>query len=104
MWDLDTIIRMNAGINTPELPGHRLRSHPRIHALYRRIASLPVDEEYRRWLFRSLNRYADQIVERPTYHPEEGWDDLEAIQQVTLSDMNALALRRSARRFMDGGA
>ena len=28
-----------------------------------------------------------EIIERLEYAPDEGWDDLEAIQQVTLGDM-----------------
>lgn len=42
---------------------------------------------YRAALHRSLGRYVGQLVSRPHYRPEEGWDDLEALQQVTLGDI-----------------
>lgn len=86
MHGLQTLIRLNREFGRPEAPGVRLRCHPRIYELRRIVARLPVDEEYRRWLCRSLNLYADQIVARPHYKPEEGWDDLEALQQATLAD------------------
>jgi tripartite-type tricarboxylate transporter receptor subunit TctC len=34
----------------------------------------------------SIDTYRDQILARPHYAPDEGWDDLEALQQVTLGD------------------
>ena len=73
--------------------GARLRHHPRIAQLRTDVARLPVDEQYRRWLYRSLNLYADQVVECPLYKPEDGWDDLEALQQVTLGDMMEHSMR-----------
>lgn len=103
MWGLESIIRMNAGIKEPALPGHRLRCHPRIYTLYRQIAALPVDEEYRRWLFRSLNLYADQIIDRPVYAAGEDWDDLEAIQQVALGDAMEYSMRASFHAHWGGG-
>jgi hypothetical protein len=93
MHGLDTLIRRNTSAGMPEFPGQKLRKHPRIIALRRDVAGLPVDEHYRRWLYRSINRYADQIIERPSYAPEDGWDDLEALQQVTLGDMMEFGLR-----------
>jgi hypothetical protein len=96
MHGLDTLMRLNAEFGQPELPGKRLRHHPRIAALRTYVKGLPVDENYRCWLYRSINLYADQIVTRPVYAPEEGWDDLEALQQVTLGDMNE---HHFARRF-----
>jgi len=58
----------------------------RIAELRRDVASLPVCEEYRAALFKSIVLYRDQIISRPVYVPEEGMDDLEALQQVTLGD------------------
>ncbi len=87
MHGLETMIRLNAEFGSPDSPGAPLRNHPRIVALRRYVVLLPFDEGYRRWLYRSLNRYADQIVARPDYAKGEGWDDLEALQQITLSDM-----------------
>lgn len=83
MYGLDTLARLNSGRPEPELPGHRLRFHPRIVALRRQVTRLPVDHVYRCWLIRSLNHYADQIVARDQH---AGWDDLEALQQVALGD------------------
>jgi hypothetical protein len=48
---------------------------------------------HRAALHRSLGRYADQFVSRPHYKPEEDWDDLDALQQVTLGDMMEERLR-----------
>jgi hypothetical protein len=58
----------------------------RIADLRRSVARLPVCEEYRAALFKSIVLYRDQIISRPVYAPEEGMDDLEALQQVTLGD------------------
>jgi hypothetical protein len=93
MHGLETLVRLNREFGQPELPGRRLRHHPRIAQLRTDVARLPVDEQYRRWLYRSLNLYADQVVECPLYKPEDGWDDLEALQQVTLGDMMEHSLR-----------
>ncbi len=67
---------------------HPLRDHPRVVALRESIRDMPVDGRYRSRLYHSLYKYADQIVDRPVYGPGEGWDDLEALQQVTLGDLN----------------
>lgn len=93
MHGLETLIRMNLEVGQPELPGQRLRMHPRIAQLRCVVSRLAIDRNYQRWLFRSLNLYADQIVNRPLYKPDEGWDDLEALQQVTLGDMMETFLR-----------
>ncbi len=98
MHDLQTLVRLNSGQAEPELPGHRLRLHPRIVALRRQVAQLPVAQDYRRWLIRSLNRYADQIVARDIDAGLAGWDDLEALQQVTLGDRMEACLRQRPRR------
>jgi hypothetical protein len=93
MHGLEILVRINSGVPQPELPGLRLRYHPRILELRQQVARLPVEEFYRRLLFRSINVYADQIVARPQYAPEEGWDDLEALQQVALGDWMESAMR-----------
>ncbi len=98
MHALDTLRRLNALVGQSEPAGQRLRHHPRIIALSHQVARFPVDEHYRRWLYRSINRYADQIVERPTHAPEDGWDDLEALQQVTLGDMMEHAIMQRFER------
>jgi hypothetical protein len=54
---------------------------------------LSVDDEYRNELLRSIDTYTDQIISRPYYAANEGWDDLEALQQVTLADRNDRALQ-----------
>lgn len=97
MHGLETLVRLNREFGQPQLPGQRLRHHPRIEQLRTNVARLPVQEYFRRWLYRSLNLYADQVVERPLYKPEKGWDDLEALQQVTLGDMMEHSLRLSIR-------
>jgi len=60
--------------------------HPRIALLRSQVNSLPVEDSYRAALLQSIETYGEQILERPEYPAEEGWDDLEALQQTTLSD------------------
>ena len=87
MHGFETLLRLNREACEGKPPQNPLRHHPRIHALRVIVSQLPVDGMYRAALHRSLGRYADQLVCRPHYGPEEGWDDLEALQQVTLGDM-----------------
>jgi hypothetical protein len=98
MHGLETLTRLNRDVGSPELPGQILRKHPRIASLRRDVADLPIDEHYRRWLYRSIHCYADQIIERPTYAPDDGLDDLEALQQVTLGDMMEHAMMQRFER------
>lgn len=60
----------------------------RLEKLRRWVRSLPVGEEYRDRLFRSIELYADQILARPDPPLANQWDDIEALQQVTLGDWN----------------
>lgn len=78
----------------PGLARERLRQQPRLVRLRERVASLPVDQEYRGRLLHSIDVYAEHIVARPVYAADEGWDDLEALQQVTLSDWMEMSLRK----------
>lgn len=87
---------LNECVPEPELPGYPMRYHPRIVALRLQVDTLPVDPSYRCWLLRSIKRYADQIVERPV---DAGWDDLEALQQVTLGDIMEANMERLPLRF-----
>jgi hypothetical protein len=98
MHGLETLTRLNRDVGLPELPGQILRKHPRIASLRHQVARLPVDKHYRRWLYRSIHCYADQIIERPTYASDDGWDDLEALQQVTLGDMMEHAMTQRFER------
>ncbi len=98
MYSLEVIKRINA-IDQPALPPYELRFHPRIVELARNINDLPVDQEYRRWLRHSLWHYADQIIARPEYQPGEGWDNLEALQQVALGDWNEAMLQAMSNRY-----
>ena len=63
-----------------------MKDHPRITKLRSQVLSLPVDDDYRAALLLSIDIYAEQIISRPPHAPGEGWDDLEALQQVTLGD------------------
>ena len=90
MHCLEIITRLNSeNQRTP----HMLRMHPRIYALRQGIRGMAVQGEYVSRLYAALYKYADQFIDRPHYKPGEGWDDLEALQQVTLSDMMNLSLR-----------
>jgi hypothetical protein len=80
----ETLLRPNS--EPPPRP-HPLRMHPRIVGLRQLIRALPIDKTYASGLLASLYNYADQLVERPCYLRGEGWNDLEALQQVTLGDM-----------------
>lgn len=87
MHSLQTLTRLNEFACLPK------RNHPRLHALAYTVQRLPIGGFYRAALHTSIDRYADQIVERPQ---DMGWDDLAALQQVTLGDMMEFALRRAA--------
>ena len=100
MHGLELIARINSESRREP---HPLRLHPRIYALRRAIAGMAIASEYRARLYAALYRYADQVVARPVYKPDEGWDDLEALQQVTLGDWMEEALRDGFRHRMDGG-
>ena len=98
MYSLEIIQRINAA-NQPAQPPYELRFHPRIVALRHQVNGLPIDSEYRRWLRHSLWKYAEQIVARVEHPPEEGWDDLEELQQVSLGDWNEAHLLCLVRRY-----
>jgi hypothetical protein len=93
MHGLELITRINS--ETKRVP-HPLRMHPRIYALRRSIRGMAVQSEYVSRLYAALYKYADQFVNRPHYRPDEGWDDLEALQQVTLSDWMEESIRHYA--------
>ncbi len=95
---LELPVPLPASVVVPKPPFHE---HPRIALLRSDVLSLPVDAEYKEALLKSIVTYRDQILARPVYLPEEGWDDLEAIQQVTLGDMNE-AWFKSLRRNAEG--
>lgn len=63
-----------------------LSDHPRIVLLRHQVSTLPVADEYKSALLHSVDIYADQILAKSEVPIDGGWDDLEAIQQVTLSD------------------
>jgi hypothetical protein len=93
MHCLETITKMN---RAEKREVHPLYWHPRIAALRRSVNRLPVGDDYRCRLRHALYQYADQIVTRSHYKSEEGWDDLEALQQVTLGDWMEVSIRRYA--------
>jgi hypothetical protein len=98
MYSLEIIKRINAADPKPA-PFYELRFHPRIVALTRIVNQLPVNKEYRRWLRHSLWLYADQIIARVEPAHDEGWDDLEDLQQVTLSDRMAASMDALCSRY-----
>ncbi|NOS75514.1 MAG: hypothetical protein HOP36_13495 [Methyloglobulus sp.] len=61
--------------------------NPRIALLIKQVNSLPVDDEYKSLLLDAIKNYREQILERPEIPIDGGWNDLEALQQVTLGDM-----------------
>ena len=80
-----------------------MEEHPRIALLRSQVHSLPVDEHYRAALLISIHTYRNQILARPHYTPDQGWGDLEALQQVTLGDMMERALRENLLGGRDHG-
>lgn len=84
MHSLETLTLRNEFACLPKL------NHPRLNALTYTVQRLPVGGVYRAALLRSVDRYAEQIIER---QPDEDWDDLEALQQVTLGDIMEASLR-----------
>ena len=98
MYSLEILTRINAEL-PPLQPPNELRLHPRIVALTHIVNRLPVDKEYRRWLRHSLWRYADQIIARTEPPSNEGWDDLEDLQQVSLGDWNEANLHAMCNRY-----
>ncbi len=97
MLDITTLTRLNRADR--HCPDHYpLRHHPRIVALHRQLNTLPVGPGYRARLRLSLYRYAGQFVSRPEPAFQEGWSDLEALKQVTLSDVLEESLRQSFDR------
>jgi len=93
MHGLEIITRLNSTIQRAP---HPLRMHPRIAALRRSIRGMAVQSEYASRLYATLDKYADQLIDRPHYKAEEGLDDLEALQQVTLGDWMEESIRRNA--------
>lgn len=91
MHGLEIITRSNS-VNPPQ--PHPLRLHPRIYALRRSIQGMAVSSEYVSRLYAALYKYADQIVEHPCCAHAEGWNDLEALQQVTLGNWMEESIRR----------
>lgn len=60
--------------------------HPRLTKLKEDVYSLPVDSEYKRALLEAIISYGDEIINRPKNSSDKGYDDLEALQQVTLGN------------------
>jgi hypothetical protein len=94
MHGLETLIRINEAACRPRI------SHTRLAELVGEVQRLPVRNGYRTALLRSIDKYAEQIINRPIFPPEDGWDDLEALQQVTLGDMMEAQL---SGRFSESG-
>ena len=76
--------------NSPYNPDNE---HPRIAKLRWQVRNLPIDESWRAELLVSIHRFREQFITRPVYAPEDGWDDLEALQQATLAEMMARLMK-----------
>ena len=73
-----------------------IQEHPRLRTLAAHVLELPVPEDYRLSLLSSIVSYSEQIMARPYYLPGAGWNDLEALQQVTLADIYEEAIMQLA--------
>lgn len=87
MHGLQTLSVLNELACMPKL------NHPRLHSLTYIVQRMSCRNSYRAALLRSIERYADQIIDRPYYRRDEGLDDLEALCQVTLGDMLEASIR-----------
>ncbi len=80
----------NGAVNKPnkdadELIQNSKEDHPRLIKLKQDVYSLPVDSEYKRELLESISLFGDDILKSPENSPNQGFDDLENIQQITLA-------------------
>ena len=98
MFSLEVINRINAEVQAPT-PPYDLRFHPRIVTVMRSVNELPVGNEYRRWLRRSVWKYAADLLARPEATTPEEMGDLELIQQVSLGDWNEANITALANRY-----
>lgn len=65
---------------------YKLDDDLRIAILRDDVLNLPIPADYAFQLLNSIEIYRDQILARPVFEGADIWDDLEALQQVTLSD------------------
>jgi hypothetical protein len=66
---------------------YKLDDDLRILILKDDVLNLPVPADYAFQLLSSIDKYRDQLLARPIYEKPDLWDDLEALQQVTLGDI-----------------
>ena len=66
---------------------YKLDDNLRLLILKDDVLNLPLTAEYAFQLLSSIDKYRDQILERPVFEKPDLWDDLEALQQVTLGDI-----------------
>lgn len=96
MYALEIIRRINAEVR-PAQPDPELMFHPIILDLRRTVNALPVDSDYRRWLRYTLWQNAAWFIDRIEPPQEEGWDNLEALQQAALGSMMEASLQAMHR-------
>lgn len=83
LLDGGTLAKPNKDDN--ELIQNSKEDHPRLIKLKQDVYSLPVDSEYKRALLESISLFCDDILKSPENSPNQGFDDLENIQQITLA-------------------
>jgi hypothetical protein len=66
---------------------YKLDDDLRIAILKDHVLNLPILADYAFQLLSSIDKYRDQLLARAVYEEAGLWDDLEALQQVTLSDI-----------------
>ncbi len=81
--DGGTVAKPNKDVN--ELIQSSNEDHPRLIKLKQDVYSLPVDSEYKRALLESISLFGDDILNSPENSSNQGFDDLENIQQITLA-------------------
>lgn len=92
MHGLATLRRINAEAQ-PERTDPEHLFHPIILDLRRTVNRLPVGSEYRRWLRYTLWQNAQWFIDRVEPAQDDGWSNLEALQQTALGNMAEASLQ-----------
>ena len=75
----------------------------RINDLSKILDQLPIDPTYRECLQETLFLQADVLMARPKFASNGSWDDLEALQQMTLANAMERKLREILSRAEESG-
>lgn len=97
MWCLETIQKINQPGFERQLP-HPLRYHPELLRLRRFVNGIPVRDDYKMQLKRTIYRYADLFISGAFLRPRVRWDNVDQLQQLALGDWNEESLLRQFKK------